>query len=818
MIPIALPAFSSITAALRIAAGVCRPLICLIALVGVPSQLSANWVPAGPAPAINGQDEGITSPEGPNPVSGAVNGIAASATDANLLYVAAVNGGIWKTTNATAASPSWTPLTDQALPSLTVSWVAISPLDPQVIFVASGRVSSLAKTGGKEFGLARSTDGGANWTVVGTNLADITVERVVPTAILEGGSQVVLAATASGVFRSPDGGTTFTVVTDGIPAESIADLAADPGVPTRFYASSKVSGSIYRSDNAGATWVLAHGNGFTPVKNARVLLSVHNSPGNNVVYAAVLSNGTLANVYRSPDQGANWAPLGVPTPPLFPGSQGGIHGAFVADRTDPNTIWIAGDRQPDNTEIGGGPNQFPNPNGANDYSGNIFRNVAGAWQLMALNGANGSSPHADSRVMVFDAAGNLLHGCDGGIFKLNEPNLASRIWSSLNGNINITEVHSSSYDPVGKNFIIGAQDNGTSFQRQPGNFVWNNAASGDGGRVGVDADQAAHAGTSFRYYSSQNFSGFSRAAYDTMGNAVGNAAAVGLNITAGAGAGMTLKQFDTGVQFIQPFTLNAINPARMLIGTGNNAPGNIYESLDRGDSLTNLGSAGAAVGNGVETGSPPIAYGGRQNGNPFPDVFYVGAGNTIRHRVNAGDPIATLTYPGGTVRGIVMDPQNYTRVFVLDSANKVFGSPDAGANWTELTGNLGTLTDSVRCIELFNTSTTFEGAILYVGGANGVWQLPNPTAAGNWTAVGTGMPKTLVYALRYDYADNVLSAGTLGRGVFRLDPTVTPPAATAMVSRKVHGTAGTFDINFPLPTTAVTECRSGGAGGNYQVW
>jgi hypothetical protein len=746
------------------------PLWLAIFFLFAPFRLFADWVPVGPAPAVNGQDEGITSPEGDNPVAGAINAVAPSATDANLIYVASVNGGVWKTTNGKAASPTWSPLTDQALPSLSLASIAISPLDPKVIFVGAGRVSSLANNGGKLFGIGRSTDSGASWTVVGPNLADRNIRSVVPTKILENGNQVVLVGSNSGVFRSADGGTTYTLATNGIPTDSITDLIGDAGVPSRFYAAS--SGTIYRSDDTGATWVVANGNGFNVVQGSRVLLATHSSQGNNVVYAAVLDGGTLTNVYRSTDQGGNWTALGVPNPPLFPGKQGEGQGAIVADKTDPNTVWISGDRQPDGTELGG-MNQFPNPNGANNYSGNIFRNVSGAWQLMALNGANGTSPHADSRAMAFDADGNILHTCDGGIFKLNDPNLAGRKWSSLNGDIKVTEAHSSTYDSVSKNFMSGAQDNGVSFQRTAGNFVWLQIAQGDGGRVAADADQTAHAGTSLRYYCSQNFGGFSRQTYDANGAQVGNAAAAGLMITAGAGAGQTLQQFDKNIQFTQPYVLNQIDPRRLLIGTQN-----IYESLDMGDTLNNLGPAGATVGDETNTGSSPMTYGSRLNGAAFPDVFYVGAGNTIVHRVTAGSALTTLTYPGDIVRGIVMDPQNYKRVFVLDSVNKVYGSADEGATWTELTGNLATFTDSIRAIELFNPDASFSKAVLHVGGAGGVWQLPNPTAAGGtWAVVSAGMPKVLVYELHYDYADNVLSASTLGRGVFRLAATTTGSVA-----------------------------------------
>jgi hypothetical protein len=306
----------------------------------------------------------------------------------------------------------------------------------------------------------------------------------------------------------------------------------------------------------------------------------------------------------------------------------------------------------------------------------------------------------------------------------------------------------------------------------------------------VDTDQTAHPGTSLRYFSVDHLKVFTRMTFDAMGVRTGMVG-VGLMITAGAGMGMTFSQFEgAGIPSLTPFVLNSINPARMLIGTKGIDPspmGNIYESLDNGDTLTNLGTAGAPVGDTGSTGSLPMAYGGRLNGTAFPDVFYVGAGNTIIHRVTVGSALATLAYPGGVVRGIVMDPQNYKRVFVLDNANKVFGSADEGATWADLTGNLGTLTnDAVRVIELVNRDPGFQGAILYVGGFGNVWQLPNPTAAGGtWTAAAAGLPKVIVYELHYDYTDSVLAAATFGRGVFRNGAGPATPGSAANISTRL---------------------------------
>src|SRR5205814_653869 len=100
----------------------------------------------------------------------------------------------------------------------------------------------------------------------------------------------------------------------------------------------------------------------------------------------------------------------------------------------------------------------------------------------------------------------------------------------------------------------------------------------------VDSDQTTHPGTTIRYASFQRFQAFSRSTWDAANNLL-NQIGVRLLITAGPGTGEDLFQFDSiGIQFYQPFVLNAIDPSRMLIGTNS-----IYESLNRGDSLANLG-------------------------------------------------------------------------------------------------------------------------------------------------------------------------------------------------------------------------------------
>src|SRR5260370_3227284 len=212
--------------------------------------------------------------------------------------------------------------------------------------------------------------------------------------------------------------------------------------------------------------------------------------------ASGITAGHLSGVFRSPDQGATWASLGVPSPEIFPGSQGSIHGAIVAHPTNANVAFISGDRQN---------NPFTNPNVWNNFSGNIFRWDSSAWTNAVCTGASSTSPHADSRNFAYDPSGNLIQVNDGGIVRLTNPDGAAgaRSWSSMNNNIQPTEMHSAAYDSLSGVIIGGTQETCTTVQSTPGNTPLEALLPGDRGYVAVHTAQAAPARPTIRYTSFQ---------------------------------------------------------------------------------------------------------------------------------------------------------------------------------------------------------------------------------------------------------------------------------------------------------------------------
>jgi hypothetical protein len=355
---------------------------------GVP-----DWVEQGPNRIVAGG-----SVEFPTFVqAGAIDGVAVHPTDPNTLYVSTVNGGIWRTNNATAANPNWVPLTDQ-FRSLSMSNIAFSPLDAtnRTLFAGVARFSSGGNDGSPLGGVFRTTDGGNTWSVLGQSVfGSRNVQKVVPTWIVDSGTgpgaggQVVLAATDKNLFRSTDGGQTWT---DQIGFDRFATkllsgvintVVADPANASRFYAGVKGRG-IFRSDDAGLHWAAVNNNITTldpsAIPNADFIeLAVHSSGSGNVVYAGVYSDSNpVGSVYRSADQGTTWTRMQAPP----------TKGQLLADRTSPFIVYIAG-----------GP--------AGVFRGNAAQSDL-QWSPLTGAAANNTGPHVDSRDLDFALNGDLL--------------------------------------------------------------------------------------------------------------------------------------------------------------------------------------------------------------------------------------------------------------------------------------------------------------------------------------------------------------------------------------------------------------------------
>jgi hypothetical protein len=697
-----------------------------------------SWVPQGPRPNTLGQVEQIAHRE----VVGAVQAIAAHPFDPDIAYVGAVNGGVWLTNDAMAASPSWESLTD-SLASLSIGALAFDPTDPTNDTLASGtgRFSSLRRTGGT------------------AELSGLHICAVAPRDNI-----IVVAANNGGVFRSADTGATWQRVSGtpgtGLPAGISFDLAGDPRDPDLLYAHAGTAG-IFRSSDAGGTWTKISNaviDSLLVPATARVRISVGM---NNNVYIAIANPGPeggaqLAGLFRSANGGGAWAALALPSTVenagvmfgIHPGGQAGIHLSLAADRDDPNIVYIGGDRQPGFNEGAPGASRWPNSLGARDYSGRLFRINASrplpqqAEPLTHRGTASGSSPHADSRNMAIAANGVLIEVDDGGIYRRTNPGNAAGDWFSMNGRLQTTEFHAAAWDASTHTIIGGAQDTGSPQQLQRADARWQSVSTADGDVAAADAESIA--GQSTRYSSWQYLGGLRREVYDAAGAFVSQTAVLLQALGGGA---------PIAPQFYTPFELNQVTPTRLILGAANG----IYESDDEGDTVTAI-APGRVVNN---TG--PIGYGAAGNA----DALYVGSGNEVFIRTSAHPtPLAkSPAYPStGIVVGIALQRDDPLSAYVVE-ALRAYRTIDGGATWGDITNTLltlggGVLRSVAHCADL-------NGGSVIVGTNAGVFAAAPPAFA--WASLGTDLPNVPILRLQYAAPDRVLLAGTLGRGAWTLD-------------------------------------------------
>jgi hypothetical protein len=314
----------------------------------------------------------------------------------------------------------------------------------------------------------------------------------------------------------------------------------------------------------------------------------------------------------------------------------------------------------------------------------------------------------------------------------------------MNGDIQSTEFHAVAWDANADIVIGGTQDTGTPEQQVPANVRWRSVSTADGGVVVVD--DSSTPGLSTRYSSNQYLGRFRRRVYNAAN--VLQSQVFPPRTVIGGGAPLA-------PQFYTPVVVNAVTPTRLIIGGANS----VYESLDQADTIREIGPGIQAN----SAGRDPIAYGAAGNA----DVLYVGSGAQVFVRTAAHPAAlaASAAYPGGTVAGIAIDANDPQTAFVVDPT-KVYRTTDAGATWTDITGNLGTLDPGTLWSIAHSTSP--QGDSVVVGGDTGVFHAPGP-AFTSWGQFGTGLPKAPVLHLEYDAADEVLLAGTLGRGAWTLE-------------------------------------------------
>jgi len=386
---------------------------------------SITWTAMGPFGAISGNAGSQLLK------AGRIGFVTIDPINSNNLWIGAPAGGLWKSTNG---GTNWTTNTDN-LAVLGCSDLAIDPTNANIMYLATGD-GDAGDT--RSIGVLKSTNGGLTWAATGLTSPVSSYFLIRRLLINPSNTQIVLAATNSGIYRTTNGGTNWTQVS----TSSCYDLEFKPGDPNTVYA----GGTSFRVSTNGGVSFTQITSGITTTAGR---MSIAVTPNDvNFVYVLASDNSTngFLGLYQSTTSGTAFS-LMSSTPNILDNSTtgSGTGGQGWYD------LCIAASPLNKNEVVVGGVNVWRSLNGGSSWT------LYGHWT------GSGGAPftHADQHDLEFDASGTLFNTNDGTIYKRT-----GTTWTEISGAMNISQIYRIGLSSVTANkWITGHQDNGTS--------IWN---------------------------------------------------------------------------------------------------------------------------------------------------------------------------------------------------------------------------------------------------------------------------------------------------------------------------------------------------------
>lgn len=242
-------------------------------------------------------------------------------TQPDVFYFGGAGGGVWKTTDA---GRTWHGLFQDG-PAASIGALAVSPSNPNVIYIGTGQPEPRYDIGAG-LGVFKSVDGGAHWASLGLRntryVGRIWVDPKKPDVVLVGAQGHFFGPNDErGVYRSTDGGKTWTRTLWINDWTGVVDLTSDPKNPRIVFAAAwevhqypwlsyftpaaGPGSAIYKSTDEGLTWHKLSGGGWPAGVLGRIGLAATHTAKGTRLYADIDSKQS-AGLYRSDDGGAHW--------------------------------------------------------------------------------------------------------------------------------------------------------------------------------------------------------------------------------------------------------------------------------------------------------------------------------------------------------------------------------------------------------------------------------------------------------------------------------------------------------------------------------
>ncbi len=668
---------------------------------------------------------------GPTNGAGRFTAVAPHPTAPGRVLAGAAGGGVWRTDDA---GSTWTCLTDDYLPNLSVGAIAYAPSDPTIVYLGTGE-GGAAVDFIPGIGLVRSFDGGDSWAlptqVMATQFFDISVDPRDP--------YTVLFATDQGLLRSTDGGVNWSTpiaknpsgrsTTELVPTQVVRSGSNPDLVYAALWCQGECPGGytrVMKSTNGGQSWSPAATGLPLPSTDDRSLNrnAIAIAPTNDqLLYLGTNSAPTgdsdpPARVFRSTNGGGSWTELAKPN--AYLGLQGWYDNVMTVRPTDSN--WV----------VGGGVWYVRSVNGGASWT---EQNPYG-------NGADPSWPHVDAHDMEWQN-GVLWLANDGGVWKSSN---GGQTWTDCNTGLITRQYYGLAIDPVNRERVIaGAQDNGTNRRRDSGNNTWDLVIGGDGFETAINPSLPDVAyGTVYDTHVFRSVSG------GTAGSFV--------DVSPPTGA--------DGTPFLTPLTMRPDQPQVLYTGSTR-----VWQSDDGGTTWTAL---------------PTDVTGGAWNSDevwavavtPADQKVLMVAKNRDVYRSDDGG-LAWRSMPHGAsglpsskrVVNVEISPWDAEVAFAClagQSAGHLVRTTNGGLTWQA--ADTGLPPFSVQVVRFDPTDAT--GSTLFAGTDVGLYR---STDGGiTWARFGDGLPAASVHDIRILPDGSMLRVATHGRGVWQL--TIPAPA------------------------------------------
>ena len=692
---------------------------------------------------------------GPAVMGGRIADIEVHPKDSGTWYVGVGSGGVWKTTDA---GTTFTAVFDSQ-PSYSIGEITIDPTRPEIVWVGTGENVSGRHVGWGD-GVYRSADGGRSWERKGLPRSEH-IGRIV---VDPRDGQVVLVAAEGplwsgggdrGVFRTSDGGTTWTPVLQIDEHTGVTDLEFDPSNPDVVYAAAYQrrrhvwgflaggpGSGIHKSIDNGRTWRKIT-NGLPKGDVGKIGLAV--TPADpSVVYATIEAGDDERGFYRSPDKGESWERR---SPYISGGTGPHYYQEIEASPTEASTV----------------------------YQMDVFLQVTRDGGKTFDNLETAHDKHSDNHALWIDPANrrHLIVGTDGGLYESFDDGTRWRHFPNLPIS-QFYKVALNSREPF-YDVLAGAQDLGTLHGpsrtlNKDGvrNQDWYVPMGADGYGVAFDPKNPD---LMYLMWQEGNLFRKDRA----------NEEAVSIKPQAGPEDPPDRWNWDS------PLLVSPHDPARIYFGSQR-----LWRSDDRGNSWTPISRDLTLGANRYEqkfygrvwsvdalhdTGAmskyattTAIAESPRQAG-----ILIVGTDDgLVQVSENGGSSwMRTAALPGLPALSFINDVEaslhDARTIFAVADAHKIgdfspylYASADLGRTWRSIAGDLpkGTIVWSIQ-------QDHVRSDLLFAGTEFGLYWTPN--GGRNWHKLGGGLPTISFRDLKIHRRDNDLVGASFGRGIYILD-------------------------------------------------